>query len=342
MKKIHLYLTILLILLSLVGCTPQNENRYEATFLDVFDTVTTVIAYSNSEETFTKQSQFIHDELKVYHQLFDIYNDYPNINNIKTINENAGNKPVVVDKKIIDLIEFSKAMYQETEGKVNIAFGSVLSLWHQYRSDGLLHPEAAKIPESELLQEAATHTDINKVIIDKENSTVFLEDSKMLLDLGAVAKGYAVEKVMEKVQTEMNFNRGLISAGGNVRTIGYKNSNNDPWSVGIQNPDLTSPDQTVATLNLTDESMVTSGAYQRFYTVNGINYHHIIDPLTLMPADYFSSVTIITPDSGVADALSTAVFNMPLDEGLAFIEKTDHTDAFWILKDGSTVSSSGI
>jgi thiamine biosynthesis lipoprotein len=129
----------------------------------------------------------------------------------------------------------------------------------------------------------------------------------MSLDVGAVGKGYATEQVGE-IAKKNGFTSGLISVGGNVRAIGNKRSSNSPWNVGIQNPDMKSEQSNLQVVNLTDLSLVTSGDYERFYTVNGKNYHHIINPETLFPSEYFTAVTIICKDSGNADALSTGAF----------------------------------
>jgi thiamine biosynthesis lipoprotein len=274
----------------------------------------------------------IYDNLKEYHELYDIYNDYEGINNIKTINDNAGKAPVKVDQRIIDLLKFSKEAYDLSGGEVNVAFGSVLAVWHEYREAGIDDPDLAKVPPMELLQEKAKHTDINKMIIDEKNSTVYLEDSEMRLDVGAIAKGYATEQVAQ-IMIEKGYTDGLFSVGGNVRAIGSRGKN-DPWNVGIQNPDKESEESYLHVMNLDNLSLVSSGDYERYYMVDGKRYHHIIDPKTLMPADYFRAVSIITEDSGLADALSTTIFNMPYEDGLKLIESLPNTEALWVMKDG--------
>lgn len=329
--------------ISITGCKSGGEKRYDASFLQLFDTVTQIVGYAESKDTFSGYCQEIYDCLKEYNQLYDIYNDYEGINNIKTINDNAGITPVEVDKKIIDLLLFSKEMYELTDGKVNVAFGAVLSLWHEHREAGLDDPANATLPDYEELTLLAQHTDINKLIIDEELSTVYLEDPEMSLDVGAIAKGYAVEKTA-LTMGKTGFKNGMISVGGNVRTIGNKiddKGERTPWNVGVQNPDLESEQQTIHILDLADCSLVTSGIYERYYTVDGEVYHHIIDPETLMPAKYFVSVTIACQDSGLADALSTAIFNMPFEEGLELIESLDGVEAMWIPYDGPFKYSSG-
>ena len=332
-KKIVAILIGIVLLVNLVACSSQKKTRYEGEFLLLFDTVTKIVAYTDSKEDFTRYSQLIYDNLKEYHQLYDIYHDYPGINNIKTINDNAGIKPVKVDKKIIDLLVFSKKWYKNTDGKMNVAFGSVLKIWHKHRTDGLEDEANATLPKMDELRKAAKHTDINKLIIDEANSTVFLEDPEMSLDVGAVGKGYATEQVSQ-IAIRNGFTSGIISVGGNVRAIGNKGIKGERWNLGIQNPDLESKESNLRIVYLEDLSLVSSGVYERYYTVNGKQYHHIIDPDTLFPTEYFTAVTIVCKDSGVADALSTAVFNMPFEKGLKYINSLPDTEALWVMKNG--------
>ncbi len=341
-KKGLAIMLLIIIAVNLSGCVKIETKRYEASFLDLFDTITTIVGYAEDKEEFTDHAQMIHDKLMEYHELYDIYNSYDGINNIKTINDNAGVSPVKVDQRIIDLLKFSREAYQLTDGKVNEAFGAVLSVWHQYRTEGLDNPDKAEVPPMEILKEKEKHTDMNNVIINENESTVFLADPDMRLDVGAIAKGYAAERVCEYAM-EHGFANGMLSVGGNVRTIGRKldGGKEVSWSVGIQNPDLESAQTNLYILGLSDYSLVTSGVYERYYTVNGKQYHHIIDPDTLMPAEYFLSVSIVCRDSGMADALSTAVFNMPFEEGLKLIESLENTEALWVFKDETMKSSSG-
>ncbi|MDD3168448.1 MAG: FAD:protein FMN transferase [Eubacteriales bacterium] len=338
-KKLIAVFIIITLIFSLAACGKQEKKRYEAEFLLLFDTVTQIVGYTETKEEFAAQVDLIYESLKEYHQLYDIYNNYDGINNIKTINDQAGIAPVKVDQKIIDLLLFSREAFELTDGKVNAAFGAVLKIWHDYRDAGTENPENAALPEMTLLQEASGHTDFEQVIIDEENATVYLPDPEMSLDVGAIAKGYATEQV-GRLAEENGMTSGLLSVGGNVRAIGVKgDSNGTPWKVGIQNP----VDQNGKDLNkirLMNASLVTSGIYERFYIVNGKSYHHIIDPITLFPAEYFLSVTVLCPDSGLADALSTSIFNMPYEQGLALIESLPETEALWVFHDGQRKSSS--
>lgn len=320
----------LLLLCLLSGCTVKitpEKKQYSATFLDLFDTVTTVTGKAESKEAFEEKARWIHDELLEYHQLFDIYHEYDGQNNLKTVNDGAGGEPIAVDHRIVALLIDCKEYYRLTGGKVNVAMGSVLSLWHEARSEGFNDPLNARLPDADALKEAALHTDLDAVVFDSEANTVCITDPKVRLDVGAIAKGWAAEHVARIAPEGL-----LISVGGNVCATGPKDESGTPWVIGIQNPD--GGEDYLHTVYLTAGSVVTSGDYQRTYQVDGELYHHIIDPDTLYPSRYWRSVTIVCPDSGLADALSTALFLLPLEEGRELAERFD-ADAMWVDAQGN-------
>ena len=327
---------ILLACLLLAGCTPADNGPklYDASFLTLFDTITTIKGYADSKEAFAETAQAIHDELLTYHQLFDIYNDYEGVNNIKTINDNAGIAPVVVDRAVIDMLNDCRLYYEKTGGRVNVAMGSVLALWHDARSSGINDPVHAALPEEDALKEAAQHTDMELLIIDEEASTVYLADPDMRLDVGAIAKGWATQKAAEQSPEGL-----LISVGGNVCATGPKTEAGDAWVIGVRDPEGEADDY-VHTIFVKNGSVVTSGDYQRAYMVDGRMYHHIIDPDTLFPAEFWRSVTVVCADSGAADALSTALFTLPLEEGQALLDQFG-AQAMWVAADGSIYYSPG-
>ncbi|OON85842.1 thiamine biosynthesis protein ApbE [Oribacterium sp. C9] len=339
------------------GCAkkPVEKTRYNAQFLDVFDTVSMEIGYEPDEETFKSRYKDSHDLLLKEHQLFDIYNDYEGVNNIKTINDNAGKEPVKVDEKLIELLKWGKEVYTLTDGKLNIAYGAVLRLWHDKREIGMADPSKGELPDEEALREAAKHTNIDDVIIDEEAGTVFLKDPEMSLDVGGIAKGYATEDAAKLIEGAGS-DSFMLNLGGNLRAIGLKN-NTEKWVCPVENPtfrDNQTGDQYAVVTYLEDASLVTSGDYERYYVVDGERYHHIIDPDTLYPAKYHRSVTILTHDSALADALSTALFCMSVEDGKALIKsvsdgtsvlgKSDRVgriDAMWIEADGTQEFTDG-
>ena len=342
-KLIALLTAICLLLpcLSLAACKKEPLlEKFSAHSFDYFDTVTTITGYAEDKEAFDEVANGILAELKEYHRLFTIYHRFEGLENLCTVNElvDGAHRTVKVDERIIDLLLYAKEMYDLTGGHLNIAMGSVLSIWHDYRTEGMNDPIAAKLPPMEALRAAAEHTDIEKLVIDEENSTVTITDPGMKLDVGAIAKGYAVECVAQSLE-QKDITGYVINVGGNVRTVGAK-PDGAGWTVGIENP-LDNGEDYLGYLALAGESLVTSGSYQRYYLVNGERYHHIIHPDTLMPAEGFVSVSILTKHSGKGDALSTALFCMSLEEGRALIESLPDTEAQWVLPDGTIHNSSG-
>lgn len=314
-----------------------NLQKFTESYIEYFDTGCTVVGYEESQEEFDAVCESIETQLAEYNRLYDIYKSYEGINNIRTINKNAGVSPVVVDKKIIDLIDFSAELYNTTGGTVNIAMGSVLSIWHDYREKYVGSDETPEIPSMDKLQAAAKHTNFDDIIIDREKSTVFLRDADMILDVGAVAKGYATEQIAQSLIAD-GVSHYALNFGGNIRTIGTKNDGSD-WSAAVTNPDKESEKAYLMKIKLRDQTFVTSGSYERFYTVDGVRYHHIIDPKTLMPNNTFTSVSILANDSGLADVLSTALFNLTYEEGKAIIEKLNGVEAVWVTAENEILYS---
>lgn len=329
MKRRILAISLLLCLLA--GCampgTQQSPTIYEASFLTLFDTVTIIKGPGESQNAFAATAQAIHDDLLRYHQLFDIYHEYEGLNNLKTVNDQAGIAPVEVDGAIIDLLTDCRDYYVLSDGKVNVAMGSVLHLWHVARNEGLDDIANAKLPAMDALREASEHTDIDCIVIDEAASTVFISDPEVRLDVGAVAKGWAAQRAAEMAPEGF-----LLSVGGNVCATGPKTADT-PWVIGVRDP-AGAADDYLHTLYVSGGSVVTSGDYQRTYPVDGKFYHHIIDPETLMPSAYWRSVTIICPDSGLADALSTALFLMDQQSGQALLDRCG-AEAMWVDGEGN-------
>ena len=340
-KQVCLIAVICCLVICMLGsCTAKNKKtKYSTNSFDYFDTVTVITGYANSQKEFDNVANKVMAELSEYHKLYSIYDRFDGTENLCTVNELVDKKhrTVTVDKKIIDMLLYAKDMYDKTDGIVNIAMGSVLSLWHSYRTIGRDDPENATLPPMSMLVEAAKHTDISNLVIDEQNLTVTITDPKTTLDVGAVAKGYATEQIARLLEKE-GVSGYVLNVGGNVRTIGAK-GDDEPWVVGIENAN---GGDYIAYLNLKkSESVVTSGSYQRFYVVDGNSYHHIIHPDTLMPAEGFLSVSVVCNDSGLADALSTALFCMDIKKGKELVESIDGVDALWVDKNGKQTTSSG-
>lgn len=359
LKKGILSLLALSMMSLVVGC----EKKYELMshhFTGPFDTITTYMSYANNEEEFNEQCDYIEEQLNYYDQLFDKYNTYNGMNNLKTINDNAGKKAIEVDQPLIDLLNLSIERNRKISSKVNIAFGSVINIWHDYREEAESHDGVGTVPSDVELEKANQHTSIDSIEIDEKKKTVYINDALASIDVGATAKGYAIELIKDGL-IEMGVDNFLLSGGGNVASHGqrkiqkegefYLDDCADKFCVGIESPQdgnyaasADDPDsENEAVLVVQGESIVTSGDYQRFYQdVNGVRYHHLIDPETLYPAVHFRSVSIITEDSGLADFLSSAVFLMEYEEGLKLVNSLEGVEAIWLLEDGKIKMSDGL
>lgn len=340
LKKYGMALAFLLLLTSF-GCAPRYE-KYRSEFTGLFDTYTVIIGYAKSEAEFSRYSEAIYNRMKELDSLYDIYNAYEGVNNLYTVNQNAGVAPVKVDRDIIDLLLFSRDAYSLTDGAVNIAMGPVLRLWHDYRVAGIANEEAAELPPMALLMDAKRITDINDLIIDEENETVFLAKAGMSLDVGATAKGYAAGLAV-KAACEAGAESMILNAGGNITSVGKPLDNQrSRWGIGIQDSNLSinGTENTMDTVFVNDMTLSCSGDYQRFYYVEGERYHHIIDPVTLMPANRYKQVTILHKDPGTADFLSTALFIMTQEDGEALAEKMG-AQVLWAYTDGHLSATEG-
>lgn len=344
MKKLAAALLFAVLMAAALLPVSAEMTKYSTMYLDTFDTVIQLIGYAESEEVFTAQAEQLHQMYLYLHKLFDTYNSYEDegIVSVYTLNERAAQEPIEVDPILFGLLSYCKSNYALCQEQVNVAMGSVLSIWHDYREAGLEDPEHAQLPSTEELTAAAEHIDIDDLVLDSENMTVYFADPQLKLDVGAVGKGYATEIVAQMLESGP-MPSFLISAGGNVRAGAMPQDGRKAWGVGIQDPDgaVFGLSDYVEVLYIAGLSVVTSGDYQRYYTVDGVNYHHLIDPDTLMPSTDFRSVSIITADSGYADMLSTTAFLMPYEQSRAFIESLEGVDAIWLFPDGSMQMTEG-
>ena len=328
------FILLLLFVFPLSSCKEEREPRVNnRVFYDHFDTVSVFYDYTGMENAeFSALAKSVESSIAHYHRLFDAYNEYDGINNIATINRLAGSGAVKTDRAIVELLLFAEEMYVKTGGKVNYAMGAVTYLWKTLPA----MKEGARIPTEEELSEAGRHISPGSVIINEEDSTVEILDSALRLDLGAIAKGYTAELIKSEL-VALGYTGLVLDMGGNLCAVGAKPSG-EGWKSGIRNP-LYSEDGEEPysrTVTLLDDSLVTSGVYERYHTVDGKKYHHIIDTETLMPENRYLSVSVQTSHSGVADSLSTAIFNMDFDAAKAFIKEfSESLEVTFVFSDGS-------
>lgn len=316
----------MMMLLSLTGCTANKLQLFSQTTFS-FDTVITIKGYCASQDDFNNYYSQAVAAFNTYYQLFDRYNDYPEVNNLKTINDHPG-QAIKVEKDLIYVLLLTKQYYDYSSGKLNCTMGHVIDRWTDFRENYSLD-ENTPLPTLTDLQADFDPSGFSDVLINETDLTVKrASDSKVLLDVGAVAKGYATQKVAELLR-QLGMTSGFISAGGNVVLLGPKPDGSD-WKVGLANPD--NPASSLLYFNTAESySIVTSGNYQRSVIKDGVNYHHLIDPDTLMPADLYTAVTIIGPDSTYCDLLSTTLFLLSIEQGQKLLNQY-HPDyvAVWM------------
>ena len=312
----------------------QNTVRQKVSY-DYFDTVSYIYSYAHdSNKVFEQHCSEILEILDKYHKLLDIYHEYSGLNNLCTVNSNAGRSPIKVERELIDFLIYARDIYYLTEGETDVSMGSVLSVWHRARTS-----EYPYLPSEEELCEASYHIGFDKLEIDENNCTVRLTDSKASLDPGAIGKGYATEKAAQYL-IDKGITSYVLNIGGNIRAIGTKHDKKG-WITGVRNP--SNPDGPfVLKTEIKDCSCVTSGNYERYFTFNGKRYSHIIDKDTLQPPEYWGSVTVICKDSGLADSLSTCLFSMNYEEGRKLIETMGNIECIWVTTDGKVAYTEGI
>ena len=319
MKKL---IIIFFVLIILCGCSKDND-IYEKNIY-VMDTVINIKVYSEKDASDILEK--IEELYNEYNILTDRYNSYDDTKNIYYINNilNVGEE-VKLDYKLYDLINFSLEFSKKYD-KVNIAMGNLRDVWKKYRDS------ASGIPRYEELNGISSISESD--IILNDGNIIKLSDVK--LDLGCIAKGYVTQLAGELLESN-GFDKYIISAGGNIK-VGKKYSSN-PYKIGIQDP--VDKNNIYKIVNVSNRSVVTSGGYERFYTWEGVDYSHIIDPDTLYPSNYMKSVTVIMEDSAYADFFSTYLFMIPISDGINFVNSNSNIEAIWYGLDGKIYTSSG-
>lgn len=336
-KKIGSFLLVLALLLpSLFSCGAEQEKTY----YQYFDTVITISSTFSARKTFHQRADAAEKMIAEYHKLFDIYHEYAGVNNLCTVNHAAGKAAVPIETELYDFLVQAKNLYTETGGHMNVMMGAVTSLWNTARDNA--ESGQAALPTEEALAEAKKHIAIESLVLDAEKQTAYISDPDASLDVGAFGKGYAAERVVELLVSLGVDGAYVLDFGGNLRVIGAPHDR-EYFTAGIHDPSMgETMGKYALKLALRDAALVTSGSYIRYFEIAGKRYHHLIDPETAYPADRFVSVTVLGEDSGVCDALSTALFVMTEDEGTALIDAMEGYEAVRIFADGKMIKSAGI
>jgi thiamine biosynthesis lipoprotein len=341
-----IFRTISVILMSFIlfnclpSCVLKNKQKLQSfEFFEYFDTFSSITIYESDKDKLSGVKSELNSMLQEYDMLLDRYEPHDGITNLYSLNQNAGNGKVAVDEKLFSAISLGIQMHKMTDGECNIALGSVIKLWHDARDTASSDPASAYVPSSEAISTALLHTDISSIILDGTDNSVQITDPDLSIDLGAIAKGYVAQKVSELL-VSLGYKDHLINLGGNVLALGNK-SDGTKWSALIEDPLADERKWESNVVELSDQTLVTSGSYQRFFTVDGKKYSHIISNRDGMPPELFVSVSILAPASlsYLSDALSTALFCMDIESGKRLIASVNGVDAVWLYSDGTVVST---
>ena len=227
------------------------------------------------------------------------------------INRSAGIKPVKVDKEVFDIIQRSKRISSITQGAFDISYGSVdKKLWNFDKS-------MTSLPDAATAKKLVRLINYQNILLDEEKSTVFLKEEGMRIGFGGIGKGYAAERA-RLILKQAGVESGIVNAAGDLTAWGHQ-PNGKEWTIGIADPDATH--HPFSYLSITDMAIATSGNYEKFVMIDGKKYSHTIDPRTGLPVTGIKSVTIISPNAEIADAMATPVMIMGIKVGLDIINQ---------------------
>lgn len=316
----------------LTGCAADAPplQRFHIAFVDKLDTVVNLTAWCPSEQLFQQAAARVEQELDRFDMLFDKYNPDSTVARI-----NQDNRPVS-SPDIAALIDDCRQR-QQRFGGVNIAMGTALSLWHEARQSGVP-------PSEEALVQALKHASMADV--HTRDSQVWRTDEQLTLDFGAVAKGYAAQKIASVLRRE-GVPVFLLDCGTSTLVCSGCPPEGTGWQVAIRHPDASlnlsdreHPAETLGVISLTDMCVGVSGDYQKYFERNGTYYSHILSPVTGRPAAHYRMVCVLTDSAFDADFFSTALFALPFSESKKAAEEAG-IEALWMLADGSLRKTDG-
>ena len=323
MKKIGFFSVLVLFISLLTACVPsENDEVYRETKF-LFDTEVYIEAYGSDAEKAGKKA------MKKMATIDQRANFYSVDSEITLLNGSAGKKPVPLSEDTFELLERALEIAELTNGAFEPTIGPLVQRWQRAKTD-------EELPSSVEIENLLQLIDYKKVVLDSDHLTAYLPEADMSIDLGAIAKGFAVEKGM-KILMKAGIDSAMVRSGGNVYTIGEK-PDGTSWRVGIRNP--LQLDEKIGYVEPQNQVVDTSGNYEQSFKINGKEYGHIINPRTGYPAEGTASSTIIANSPSLADALSTAVFILGPEKGIALIEEIPETEVYIIDSNGSRYISS--
>ncbi|MBN2182810.1 MAG: FAD:protein FMN transferase [Sedimentisphaerales bacterium] len=306
----------------LMARSEKRQVELESSYRLVMGTFARVVVVAKDTKTAEKCVEAAFAEI---YNVDNLMSDYKSDSEIGIVNKNAADHAVEVGESTFGLLQKSVEFSKLTEGAFDITVGPLVDLFHAAQENKIA-------PDKEQIDKAKSRVGFEKLILDPNNRTVKFAVEGMRLDLGGIAKGYAIDKAIEAAHKTGAIG-AMVDIGGDIRCFGKPAKGKNYWLVGLQNPDLTEEAtglDLVLRLKIKEGAITTSGDYQQFVIIDGKQYSHIIDRRTGTSSDSLSSVTIIADNATDADALATAVSVMGAEKGLALIEKLPETEAILI------------
>jgi FAD:protein FMN transferase len=301
-RKIPVYGALLLIFIS-IGCHGGTEQLYSDSKIVMGTVVQITVAHRSEEDA----RSVIREALAEFQRIDHLMSSYKPGSVVFKVNQIGSTVKVPVGEEVFRIVQDAVAISAASDGAFDATIWPVARLWD--------FDQGGRIPEIETLVKKLALVGYKNIKFDVSDNSVGFDLEGMGLDLGAIAKGWAVDRAMEKIK-DRGIHNAIIDAGGDLRIIGARPGKKF-WRIGVQHP--RDPGALLVTFNLNDTAIVTSGDYERFFIVDGIRYHHILDPATGRPARGCQSVTVLAPTAAEADACATAAFVLGPSRGLAFL-----------------------
>ena len=319
-------IAVILITMSCSGCALHPEQSYDKSII-AMDTTVQLRAQGDEAQ------QAVEEGIKRIQELDALASTTSPDSDISRITAAAGKEYVSVDPAIYDMIAYSKEFSERTNGIWDISVGVVTNLWDIGNSD-------QHVPSDKDIAQALRLVNYKDILLRQEDHSVMLAKEGMSIDLGGIAKGFAVDEV-RKIYAAHHIENGLINLGASSMYALGETNKGKPWKIGIRHPRNEDPQSYLGIITIEDEALGTSGDYERYFIQDGIRYHHIFDPRTGYPArsGVMSDSIVIHGDVDhagmLSDMLTTVVFIMGPEKGISFIQQMDGVDGEITMEDGT-------
>ncbi|MDA3616185.1 FAD:protein FMN transferase [Polluticaenibacter yanchengensis] len=284
--------------------------QYTDTIVSMTTSLQVTILYDEKKPEVAKK--IIKESYKEADRIINIISAWQNNTELYKVNSNAGIAPVTVCDELYYLVKRANRISDMTEGLFDVTFASLDKIWY-------FDKPIDKLPDETTIKNSVKNINYRFIELDEKNKTIYIRNKGTKIELGAIGKGYVVNKMKLKLQ-ELGINNGIVNAGGDLVAWG-KNESGEPWKIGVTDPNNTK--KYLGWFRVDNSAVATSGSYERFALINGEKYSHIIHPKTGWPVKGIQSVTILSPDVEMCDSIATSVFLLGKDEGLAFVNQFD-------------------